>query len=332
MPGGGRTAVADGLQVETSFTRNKINQTAGLVRRTPADGLGGYMADCGNYTLIARRRLKKLIPRSFFTLKSKMELYRIGKQTCDSQPLAPIRGIDLDAVFNSTVYQQELAAIDKDVSLLSIPDESGGVNPGDRRAIYCLTRHLNPKSVLEIGTHIGVSTVYIAAALKHLRASNPETSYKALSVDMRDVNDPVSMPWLQYGSARSPIGLLRSMGCDDLVSFVVMDSLDFFPNCEHRFDLIFLDGSHDASVVYQEIPAAMRLLHRNGHILLHDYFPVLRPLWSNGAVVPGPYLATRRLEDEGADIKILPVGKLPWRTKLESQVTSLALLGKKSLL
>ena len=186
--------------------------------------------------------------------------------------------------------------------------------------------------MLEIGTHIGVSTVYIAAALKKLRASNPEVSYNLLSVDMRDVNDPVSTPWLQYGSARSPIGLLRSMGCDDLVTFVVMDSLDFFPTCEQRYDLIFLDGSHDASIVYREIPAAMKLLHPGGHILLHDYFPDLRPLWSNGAVVPGPYLATRRLEDEGADIKILPVGKLPWRTKLGSKATSLALLGKKSIL
>jgi predicted O-methyltransferase YrrM len=261
-----------------------------------------------------------------------MELYRIGTVACDSQPLATMHRIDLDGVFNSAVYQQELAAIDNEVSLLSIPEESGGVNPGDRRAIYCLTRHLNPKSVLEIGTHIGVSTVYIAAALKKLRAINPESSYKLLSVDMRDVNDPVSAPWRQYRSARSPLDMLRSMGCDDLVTFVVMDSLDFFPSCEHRYDLIFLDGSHDASTVYQEIPAAMKLLHRDGHILLHDYFPALRPLWSNRAVVPGPYLATRRLEDEGADIKILPVGKLPWRTKLGSKVTSLALLGKKSIL
>ena len=290
------------------------------------------MADIANYASIARRRFKKLIPRSFFTLKSKMELNRIGKVVCDSQPLARICGVDLDAIFTSAVYQQELAAIDNEVSLLSIPDEAGGVNPGDRRAIYCLTRHLGPKSVLEIGTHIGVSTVYIAAALKKLRASNPEASYKLLSVDMRDVNDPVLTPWLQYGSARSPIGLLRSIGCDDLVTFVVMDSLDFFPTCEQRYDLIFLDGSHDASTVYREIPAAMKLLRPGGYILLHDYFPDLRPLWSNGAVVPGPYLATRRLEEEGAAIRILAIGKLPWRTKLRSNVTSLALLGKKSFM
>ena len=51
------------------------------------------MADIANYTSIARTRLKKLIPRSFFTLKSKMELNRIGKVACESQPLATLRGL-----------------------------------------------------------------------------------------------------------------------------------------------------------------------------------------------------------------------------------------------
>ena len=41
-----------------------------------------------------------------------------------------------------------------------------GVNPGDRQAIYKLIAGLQPKSILEIGTHIGFSTLHMAMAAK----------------------------------------------------------------------------------------------------------------------------------------------------------------------
>jgi predicted O-methyltransferase YrrM len=275
------------------------------------------------------KRLKKYIPQSFFNLGSKVELYRIPKQSCDSTPLADLSRINLDALFQSDASQQELAALEEETRSLAIPEDTGGVNPGDRRAIYCLIRHLAPNSILEVGTHIGVSTLHIALALKRLRAINPRHSYNLVSVDIRDVNDGVSTPWREYGSELSPLEMLQKMQCDDLVTFVVMDSLEFFPRCEQQFDLIFLDGSHSSAAVYEEVPAALKVLAPGGYILLHDYFPNLRPLWSNRAVVPGPYLATQRLEREGAPIRVLPLGGLPWVTKLRSKVTSLALLGKK---
>jgi len=65
-------------------------------------------------------------------------------------------------------------------------------------------------------------------------------------------------------------------------------------------------------------------------ILLHDYFPEMKPLWSDGSVFPGPFLAVNRLVKEGADLVALPLGSLPWPTKLQSNVTSLALLLRKA--
>jgi predicted O-methyltransferase YrrM len=44
------------------------------------------------------------------------------------------------------------------------PDGTGGVNPGDRRAIYALIRKLEPRRVLEVGTHVAASTASIALA------------------------------------------------------------------------------------------------------------------------------------------------------------------------
>jgi hypothetical protein len=69
-------------------------------------------------------------------------------------------------------------------------------------------------------------------------------------------------------------------------------------------------------------------LNEGGVIVLHDLFPRLRPLWSNGAVIPGPELATRRLRTENDGLTVVPLGALAWPTKLGSNVTSLALLAR----
>ena len=76
------------------------------------------------------------------------------------------------------------------------------------------------------------------------------------------------------------------------------------------------------------MPHALSALRPGGFILLHDYFPDFKPLWSDGVMKPGPDLAIQRLQKEGADIKVKSFGALPWPTKRNSNVTSLALLGR----
>jgi hypothetical protein len=120
--------------------------------------------------------------------------------------------------------------------------------------------------------------------------------------------------------------MVNEMGYETFVEFITDSSLSYFAKCKSRFDLIFLDGDHAASTVYQEIPAALNLLNLDGVILLHDYFPELKPLWSHIPVIPGPFLATERLVKEGANLVVLPLGKLPWPSNLQSNATSLALL------
>jgi hypothetical protein len=120
--------------------------------------------------------------------------------------------------------------------------------------------------------------------------------------------------------------MISKLGAASWVRFVTAPSLDYFRQCTERFDFIFLDGDHTARTVYQEVPAALRLLNPGGVVLLHDYFPMARPLWSNGVVIPGPWVATERLRSEGTRIRVLPFGELPWPTKENSRISSLALL------
>jgi predicted O-methyltransferase YrrM len=228
---------------------------------------------------------------------------------CDTSALA--RGVTaatIERALHSQEVDEEWRRMGRLSAAMHITDTAGGVNPGDRRAIYYLMRHFEPCSVLEIGTHIGASTLHIAAALRAAQGADPSVAAKLTTVDIVDVNNRDTQPWLQHGSARSPLEMAREARLDDLISFVNGASLDYLAASDERFDFIFLDGDHAARTVYAEVPAALRALRPGGLILLHDYFPRLGPLWSNRRVIGGPWLATERLRGEGAAFEVLPLG------------------------
>lgn len=277
-----------------------------------------------------RQKIPVFIKRRLKVLLERRGLKKIGPLSCDVSSLLANQ-ISLEEVFGSKEIKSKWQEADQRITgSFGIPNGTGGVNPGDRRAIYHLISWFHPKSILEIGTHVGASTVYIASALSAGNgASGAKTSPRLVSVDITDVNDPVSRPWSKYGATHAPAQMIKEVNCDQLVSFVKSPSLDYLSDCRDKYDFIFLDGDHTAKNVYREIPAALRLLNKEGVILLHDYFPNLKPLWANGKLVPGPYLATERLKSEGVNIEVLPLGGLPWQTKLKSNVSSLALVARK---
>lgn len=259
--------------------------------------------------------------------RERRELEALDRISCDSRRLArTISQARVTAAFRSRRTDEEWGRVEQEMTTLGITEKAGGVNPGDRRALYYLVRGFGPRSVLEVGTHIGASTMHIAAALRKTQEENSGLTCRVTTVDIMDVNDSATTPWLKQGSTYSPVEMAQRMGVDGNISFVTSDSLAYFETCGEEYDLIFLDGDHTARTVYQEIPAALSVLRHDGLILLHDYFPALQPLWDNDAVIPGPWLATERLRSEGADFQVLPMGELPWPTKLGSRTTSLALL------
>lgn len=244
---------------------------------------------------------------------------------CSGDRLAHRRSISLSAIFNDHEIEASWAASKSQIDIFTIPDGSGGVNPGDRRAIYYLISHFRPSSVLEIGTHIGASTLHIAAALDMTSISKSKQA-SLTTVDVLDVNDAGKAPWQRFGTDLSPREMVSKINDGSFVEFVTDTSLHYAANCGRKFDFIFLDGDHSGPTVYREIPAVLPLLTDHGVILLHDYFPMLKPLWSDGSIIPGPRLATQRFAKEKSNFVALPLGALPWPTKRQSNVTSLALL------
>lgn len=184
---------------------------------------------------------------------------------------------------------------------LDVPDGTGGVNPGDRRALFSIVAASGATQILEIGTHIGASTLHLAAALAGVAEQTGSTG-KLVTVDIVEVNR-ADGPWRSAGASATPRDLLVRAGLVDQVEFVTAPSLTYLTGDIGPFDLIFLDGSHRAHLVYAEIAAATRALAPGGLIVLHDYYPDGQPLWPALPAIPGPYLAVERHRAQGADMR-----------------------------
>jgi predicted O-methyltransferase YrrM len=197
----------------------------------------------------------------------------------------------------------------------------GGVNPGDRRALYHLIAYFRPKRVLEIGTHVGASTVYIASALRRFVDGGELTT-----ADIVDVNAP-NAAWKALGMSTAPAQYISDLGLARFTTFIAKPAVEMLRTSD-RYDLIFLDGDHSPPAVYREISAALSILNPPGMIALHDFYPGGKPLTPDGGAINGPSMAADRINSETKDLVFVPLGSLPWPTKGGGNATSLALVAK----
>lgn len=230
--------------------------------------------------------------------------------------LVPMVLGDKDAVIS---WENDKAQIEH---LHPAQDVPGAISPGDRRALYTLVRALKPASVLEVGTHIGASTVHLAKALKTNLAGHLTT------VDVYDVNDPERGSWKKYNLPLSVKQVLEDADLADRVTFRMEGALEFLKKTDLNFDMIFLDGDNSASAIYSEVSAALRRLSPDGIIVLNNYFPDGKALFPGEAAIYGPYLGMRRVMSEHKGVHVVPLGELPWPTRQDSSKTSLAVVVK----
>ena len=272
--------------------------------------------------------IKKLIPKKIkIKIRQYKESYDFNKLQSISCDIKSLRKITLEEIFenfNSLEIKKDYDKVSKIINNLHLPENTGGVNLGDQKALFYITKSLNIKSILEIGTHIGCSIVHFALALN----SHKNGSRYIHTVDVIDVNSKKQKPWIKYGSKYPPEKMMKMIGAKHYVEFIVNNSIDYLRNCKKRYDLIFLDGSHLSNIVYQEIPLALKLLNDKGIILLHDYYLNNQAIWSDGFISSGPFQAIKRFKDEGQGLSVIPLVELPWLTKSNSNKTSLALLSK----
>ena len=273
-----------------------------------------------------RQIIKAILPRPILNkviqLSDWLLLVTISQEDFDLENLRSSATLSLPDIYEdsdiASAWERDREVIAK---IYGDDDNYGGVNPGDRRALYYLIMALKPRDVLEIGTHIGASTLHIASALKQLN-----TNGKVTSADIIDVNHPETGRWKQLGMANSPKEFAAELGGLERIDFHVGPCLDLMSKTKQRYDFIFLDGDHSAKAVYKEVSAALSLLNKNGVILLHDFYPDAKPLFPDNYILRGPFRALKSIKRQHPAIDVLPLGNLPWPTKQGTNITSLALV------
>ena len=146
------------------------------------------------------------------------------------------------------------------------------------------------------------------------------------TVDIVDVNSESISNWKKFGSSLSPIEKLRSLKLEKLCNFKCDDSINFIKSSKINYDFIFLDGDHSADVAYQEVMNSFQILNKKSLILLHDFYPYYKIIFNNRIVVPGPYAAFEKIKKNLKNLNFIPFDNLPWNTKNNNNVSSLALI------
>jgi O-methyltransferase len=169
------------------------------------------------------------------------------------------------------------------------------MNLQTRRMLFETIRTMGAKSVLDIGTYVGVSAMNYAIAVG--------IGGSVVTVDIKDANAEDGF-WKTTGRPMSPERMLKSVGVNHRVEFVTQDSVEFMRATDRTFDFISIDGWHEAHQVYKEIELAMQCLNPGGLIFMDDVQPFNdweRP--QNLDYIDGPYKALRQHLDEGAEIE-----------------------------
>ena len=169
----------------------------------------------------------------------------------------------------------------KRIGEVSPPVMTGSINPGEQRALFALVAALRPKRILEVGTHVGGSTIALAAALE----SNADGSL--VTVDVLDVNSPERSTWPGTQPGEVPQVRLKRLGLSHRVSFVRASALELLRSWSDPLDLVFLDGSHEPQHVYAEMARVSHHLRAPGYVILHDYFPNRKTIGATQNFVPG---------------------------------------------
>lgn len=141
------------------------------------------------------------------------------------------------------------------------------IHPEVAQFLHLLIRMHRPKTILEIGTAIGYSTICMA------RAAGPEAKIKTIEIN----EDHAYQAWLNF----------KEVALNDQIQSIVGDAIDLIPKLENKFDLIFLDAAKGQYLNF--LPHTLELLNPRG-ILIADNVLL------NGWVVKEELIPHRRMK------------------------------------
>ncbi len=149
------------------------------------------------------------------------------------------------------------------------------ISPEGGSFLYWLVRNVQPRQVIEIGTCVGASTIWMAAAMRANGGGVLHTFD-----DFQIPRDPRLAAAPLFQDRRNTVeARIRSAGLGDLVRFHVGDSKKQVPAAYEQLrtggnvQFAFIDGDHSFEGVLGDLLAVEPVLEPGGYVVLHDVFP-----------------------------------------------------------
>lgn len=140
--------------------------------------------------------------------------------------------------------------------------------------LHGIILNLRPRVVVEVGSFVGASTLWIAGALR-------EVGGQLHAFD--DFGPVAAGPWRDAGFEGDRLELVRARvaraGLEDLVSFHPGDSATRLVGMREHLralggvDVAFIDGDHGIAGATRDFWAVEPVLNTGGYVLLHDTIP-----------------------------------------------------------
>lgn len=150
----------------------------------------------------------------------------------------------------SQVFKKEQRAISKIVKHASIPPKFG-------RLLFRLVHHFSPCNILELGTSLGMSTLYQAKAMPSANIISLEGCPNTAQI------------------ARSNFSVLQAHNIDVVVG-QFKDTLSTVLKKFETLDFIFIDGHHQQEATLSYFEQCLPFIHNNSIIIFDDIH------WSSG--------------------------------------------------
>ena len=154
--------------------------------------------------------------------------------------------------------------------LINTNAEDGNVSAYELECISKLIKANNPKTIFEIGTFNGLTTLHLAVN------SNPETRIHTLDLPENEVHSTK----LRIKSGDKKFILKQKSGVkfigteyENRITQIYSDSAKYDYSAHiNKIDFVFIDGSHSYEYVLNDTEIAFKLLRNSkGVILWHDY-------------------------------------------------------------
>lgn len=133
--------------------------------------------------------------------------------------------------------------------LAEVPGEDSASHE-EKMILYNEIKKLKPKNIIETGTHRGLTTLYMAAAVVENKKGFINTA------------DPFE--WGASGNFR------KFPELEKVITYHQLPGKDMIRLCEPEIDFAFIDGFHEKHIVLEEIKALLPFLANKAVVYFHD--------------------------------------------------------------